>query len=189
MNIFLTGDIKVGKTTIIDKILADVEYKVLGFKTFWKLDEDGSSTLYMQDLSIDDELFDYSESSVMARRIIVGENKFDLEVYSENFDTFGAGILNRIKELYNASEDPHFRKKHIVLMDEIGFMEERSEDFKRAVFDALNGDLFVLGVVRDCRSEFLDNIRGHSNVAVIIVTKENRDNIVNDIKRLIAGCI
>ncbi len=67
-------------------------------------------------------------------------------------------------------------------MDELGFMEARAEAFVRAVFDALNGTIPVIAAVK-ARFDvpFLNDVRAHPNARLYTITKENRDELFEEV--------
>lgn len=71
------------------------------------------------------------------------------ERFPSVFDEFGVKFLSDIP------------KGSLVLMDEIGFMENDAKDFLRAVFAVLDGDYRVIAAVRDRSTPLLDAIRSH----------------------------
>lgn len=71
------------------------------------------------------------------------------ERFPSVFDEFGVKFLSDIP------------KGGLVLMDEIGFMENDAKDFLRAIFAILDGDYRVIAAVRDRSTPLLDAIRAH----------------------------
>ncbi|MDO5843789.1 MAG: nucleoside-triphosphatase [Methanocorpusculum sp.] len=161
-HIFLTGDLQVGKSTIISKVLAETELSLGGFKTVgsnYKENGESDIIIYPADKSPD-------EGYTAAHRKIRGK-----EVFPEIFDTRGTEFLSKPAEL--------------IIMDELGFMESDAKIFQSKVLETLNCDISVLGVVRNMRTPFLDKVRENKNVDVIFVTKENREDIFKDVLKKI----
>jgi nucleoside-triphosphatase len=86
-------------------------------------------------------------------------------VYSEVFDGLGADIIRRSG------------RRDIIVIDELGRMEETCELFKAAVFEKLAGSVPIVGVVKKADCAFLDAVRAHPNAEILTVTEENRDGI------------
>ena len=63
-------------------------------------------------------------------------------------------------------------------MDELGFMEAKAEAFTREVFAALDGDIPVIAAVK-ARFDvlFLNEVRAHPHAQLVVITKENRDEL------------
>ena len=163
-HIFLTGDIQVGKSTIIQKyIAAHPEYRVGGFRTVWKDERwNNRNTLYIVPAAGPDMLTDNN-------RIGLREGVFPDRIatdYPEVFNTAGV-ILLRHPENYD-----------FILVDEIGIGENTADVFQKAVLSVLDGDTPVLGVVRDKPGVLTDAVREHPNVQTIVVTVENREDVL-----------
>lgn len=161
-HIFLTGDIQVGKSTIIRKVIPELGITPGGFRTSWgDLLPDGSAELFL--LGMDEAP---SSDRIAARRFGSGRG---MTAFPEIFDEVGSRLLAE------ASSSP------LIIMDELGFIEKNAAEFQKAVLSTLNGFIPVLGVVRNMQTPFLDKVRSHPNVEVIIVTKENREEIFEQV--------
>lgn len=160
MHIFLTGNVQVGKSTVINKVLAQLPLTVGGFRSGFDHQRSQSDRwLYMWDAS-------QPPAQDETHRIVhFTENK--PQVFTERIDAIGAAALRRARE--NGAQ--------LILMDECGRFEGRAEEFKREIFAVLDGDTPVLGVVRQGYGGWLDEIRSHPNVTVLTVTEENRDTL------------
>jgi nucleoside-triphosphatase len=150
MHVFLTGEIQIGKSTALRRFLARTGVAADGFLTVFDSRE-ASRELFISP-------FDAGEKYRVARI-----NSGGVTVYGEVFDTRGAALLNSAG------------RRQMIVMDELGSMEENSPVFKAAVLRRLDGDFPVAGVVKLRASPFLDAVRAHPNVKMITVTPENRD--------------
>lgn len=159
-HVFLTGDIQVGKSTIINRVLEDTELILAGFKTL------GAN--YLPDGSSDIVIFP-CEKSVEEGFVVANRSSLGKTVYPEVFDEKGVEFLLRQGEL--------------VIMDELGYMESDAKLFQRTVLELLDKDTPVLGVLRNMHTPFLDAVRNNKNVEVIFVTKDNREEIFLEIQR------
>ena len=67
----------------------------------------------------------------------------------------------------------------LIIMDEIGVMEEKAGLFCEAVLHTLDGSIPVIGVLREESSDppIIHSIKNHPDVTIIEVTKENRDEL------------
>lgn len=162
LNIFLTGEVGVGKSTVIDKILALLPQTVCGgFRTVSDIPiTDGS----MLDVFIERawKQTPHDGAHLVGSRFGRGS----MVSYPERFDCAGCAILG---------ETP--LNAELVLMDELGIMESGALRFQRAVMGALDGSLPVLGVIKPKHSAFLDAIRSHERSAVFEVSMKNRDEL------------
>ncbi|MDR0818049.1 MAG: nucleoside-triphosphatase, partial [Oscillospiraceae bacterium] len=88
------------------------------------------------------------------------------EVNLAAFDEFAVAAINR-----------GIAERGVLALDELGRFEEPCERFKKAVFDALDSDVIVLGILKLCDTPFVNAIKARADVTVITVTEENRDTI------------
>ena len=71
---------------------------------------------------------------------------------------------------------PHYFD--LIVMDEIGVMEEGAEAFRKAVLSCLDGDVPVLLALKDRPdSPLICSVLEHENVAVYEVTEDNREGL------------
>ena len=170
MHIFLSGDVQVGKSTVINKVLNTLNVPYKGFRTYGaEYKEDGSSVVY---ISPADNLDD---KTVAAYRGGNGHSK--MEVNKDAFEVKGTWIL---KNSLNSDVD-------LIIMDEIGFMESHFDGFKDAIRDVLKSDKNILGVVRKKDTDFLNAVRNHASVKVVLVDINNRDDLPETIVNMLRG--
>ena len=66
----------------------------------------------------------------------------------------------------------------IILMDELGFLENDAKVFQSAVLCALDGDTPVLAAVKPKDTPFLRAVRGHENAELVFIDEQNRDALL-----------
>ncbi|MDR1203879.1 MAG: nucleoside-triphosphatase [Peptococcaceae bacterium] len=167
-HLFLTGEIQIGKSTALRRFLASTGIAADGFLTYFEPAGDG------RDLFIA-RLDTAAPESPAERRRAAHITGTGVTVFNEAFDTYGADFLSRAG------------RRDLILMDELGAMEENAPRFKDAVLRRLNGDIPAAGVVKQRKSPFLDAIRAHPNVEVVTVTLDNRDDIPEQIRERVRG--
>ena len=161
-SIFLTGEVGIGKSTVIDKVLSLLPEVVCGgFRTISAAPLTEGALL---DVFIESAWEQTPHDSAHLAGTRWGDNRFT--AYPSVFDVVGVAFL---------ASPP--KKATLLLMDELGVMESESELFKNAVLSTLNGNLPVLGVVKPKQTDFLDSIRTHDNSLVFEVTEQNRQEI------------
>jgi len=156
-NIFIEGDIKVGKSYALEKILKMLNVKYGGFKTV---------PIYKDDKKVGFKLIDLltNEGDIVATYNIDG----NLIVNSDIFDELG------VKALENG-----LKKSDLIVMDELGFLEDNSYKFKEKVFEVLNSDKKVLAVIKEKKNEFLNKI---SNLGKVFkIENNNKEMLINKI--------
>lgn len=146
-HLFLTGEKGVGKSTLIDYLLAD--RTPCGFRT--RRVEGVLSRPSVHLLTVPD-------TTPTADNLLFYCGAFS----PERFDTLGVAALE------NRSGD-------VLLMDELGPAESGAEKFTAAVLAALDGDLPVLGVLQQADTPFLRAVARHPRVRLVTVTPQNRD--------------
>ncbi|MFV0481132.1 MAG: nucleoside-triphosphatase [Campylobacteraceae bacterium] len=159
-NIFLTGEKGVGKTTLLNKILDDFNFDVGGHFTTREF-KNGGVIFYMNDY-ITKEVKLFADFSNFEQK----------KVIKETFEVFGVNLLQ------NA-----LKQKDVIVLDELGPMEENFTDFKKSVYDVLDSPKLTLGILKECDSPFIDSIMKRSDTKVIKVTKENRNTLFDEFKK------
>ena len=81
-----------------------------------------------------------------------------------------------VAALVSATQD-----RELVVIDEIGKMELFSASFRDAVSDALDSGKRVLGTVMLASHPWADRIKRHPNVALVSVTRENREQVLEKV--------
>ena len=156
-NLLICGEIGVGKSTLVSLLAEKAARPLYGFiSKSLNARDDGYHEIYMYPPFIPGE-----------KQLLAICNGTDREVYSEVFDDYGVRLLE------NVGNDG------IVIMDEIGFMEESSPKFKEKILEILDSDLHVIAAVKSAHhdTEFLQKVRNHSNSALYYITRENRDEL------------
>lgn len=161
MNLFLTGDRNVGKSTIINRVVNGLALDAGGFHTLIS-DEisPGVDCVYILPYGE----YDYSRLNPIGKR---DKNAGRPVSYPEVFDTFGVDILNNLS-------------CEVIILDELGFMERKAKGFQDRVLEILDGDIPVLGVIKKDSDEFLDRVK--EKVQLIEVTMDNRKQVLNEVK-------
>jgi nucleoside-triphosphatase len=150
MNIFLTGLPGAGKSTILDRMLAELSPAgVGGFFTTRAITPE-SRTFWLHDRIT-------RESCHMAT-FTDGSAKVNLAA----FEPFALNSITRPCEL--------------LVLDELGRFEEPCAAFKSAVHAALDSAAPVLGVLKVSDTPFVRSIAERGDVHVVTVTEQTRDS-------------
>jgi len=161
MHILLTGEIQVGKSTIIQRFLSQSGLAADGFLTYWDEDDGGGKSLFLSPYAAD--------LHNVERRLITkggGYGRFHADALKNVFDEYGCEVLDKSG------------KQDIIIMDELGFLESNATKFHWAVMRHISGDVPILGVIKPARTKFLNDIRARKNVVIRDVTVENRDEVL-----------
>lgn len=166
-NIFLTGEVGIGKTTVLRKVINRTDGFYGGYLGYSVI-EDG-----FKDIRIN-SLVNLSTKYKLAR--IDRKKHKPLYVNREIFDDYLSYEI--IQSL---------RNRDILVFDELGRFEENSDKFKSAVHRALDSDKLVLGVLKKHDGDFINSIKNRKDVIVIEVTEENRDDLYLRLLEIIQG--
>lgn len=154
-HLFLTGDKRVGKSTLLRTWLGQFPCKVGGFRTVRTMEVYGDR--FSVHLVAPD-----GKPSKENQLFLCPPPRDDGEVMAR-FEELGCAALAGAAEC------------DMILMDELGPTEAKAEKFQQRVLEILDGEVPVVGVIQRAESEFLGRIANHPNVSVIEVTPENRD--------------
>ena len=163
MPLFLTGARQVGKSTALRKALAASGLRFKGIMTRFDA-RHGERKLYLLPYSLSEALPEKLPDCAVCARMGAGGRQANPAV----FDTLGVRLLRE------AAVDP---EADVIVIDELGFLEESAEKFRAAVSEVLRGAKPVLGVVREGLGAWGDAPLG----AVMEVTEENRDTVPDKI--------
>ena len=164
MHILIVGPRQVGKSTLINKVVQEINRPVWGFTTKKEehlTDPDHGHPIY---------IYDADGPHTQSKKNLVGYCwNHHPEVYTEVFNSFA-------KKLECAPP-----KDSIILMDEIGFMESKADDFCAAIIKHLDGNVPVLAAVKDKSTPFLDMVKKHPNCKCFYISKANRDELAIEV--------
>lgn len=168
MNILLTGDINAGKTTVIDQVLAQYWDDVRGFRTVREKTEfDDFYGVYLQDIR--------DTRGRLQIHSRVGSCKPDrsLTSYDTVFETLGVKLLSFDK------------LPNLVVMDELGVLEENCPLFQQKVSCCLDANFDVIAAIKKRNSLFLNIIRERNDV-VILEVERNIEEVTEKIMKMLA---
>ncbi len=161
VNIVLVGPPRIGKTTVIKKVVSK-----LG---------DGCAGFYTEEMKEQDERVGFKlvavgkESCTLSHRDIHGH--VHVGKYGVDLDCVESVGVVAIKKGIKTGK--------VVIIDEIGKMEILSRSFKFSVLDALDSKSTVVATMPNKREPFFDKIRARKDVEVLEVTEANRDRLVD----------
>lgn len=165
MNIFLTGNIQVGKSTAIKKFLKKEKIKPLGFTTH--LDRNTGSL--MMKVSGNDGEYDFQVAAPgKSHRPVPDTDAFDR-----------AGRLLMYIDT---------KRCKLLIMDELGFLEKDASVFLAAVPALLDRGVNTIGVLRNKPDgPFWDMLHSRKDTVILTVDEENRNTIPDMISRYMSA--
>ena len=166
-HIVLWGQRGVGKSTLARRLLEDWSGPVRGFVTRASLpDADGFRSIYLH--AADDPTPMEQTCNRIGRT-----NRTEHTMWPEVFNGLGVKLLRA-------------EPGSLILMDELGFLEQDAADFRRQVLRCLDGNIPVLAVIKHkTHIPFLQEIRSHPRVQLYQVTEENRNELPAELSPLI----
>jgi len=152
MKLLLTGLPGAGKSTIVRAMLSASGRVPCGFFTAKGApSEDGSVPVFLR-----------PASGEGAQRRVGTVYPDRAEGYPEAFDA-SAPLLEGIPE------------GSLVVMDELGFMEDRAGEFKARVLAVMAGNYDMIAVVKPRSTPFLDAVRAVGGTELVKVDETNRE--------------
>jgi nucleoside-triphosphatase len=174
-HIFLTGEIQVGKSTIIRKAVERLCIAPAGFRTVWReVNSERVERLCLLPFGADMGQGDSSVAVAAVRDFNVRR----FEARPDVFDEVGVRILSDVSSA---------RRAGLIVMDELGFIEDNAALFQSAVLDCLDGQIPVVGAIKPRSTPFLNAVRAHSRVRIFEVTLENRNGLVDVVADALFG--
>lgn len=172
-NYFLTGDICVGKTTIIKEVITTLKLSAGGF-TVGREGQEGNFTKFY---FVDPHIFFYQgimkkvKNGIFASR---DNGKKQWQVHLNAFNTTGVTMLNE-----------GLNKKDILIIDEIGRFEEQAIIFQNKIFEILKTKKLILGVLKKENNPLLNKLSNDPDIRKFEVTIDNRRDVKNHLISLL----
>ena len=164
MHTLIVGDRGVGKSTLIRRILKELNRPVFGFET--KKEEQLEDPLRGCPIYI----YDAGKPHFRMPENLIGYHKEqDIPAITAAFDRYAPKLL----EVVPADA--------IVELDEIGFLEAKSDAFCQAVLHLLEGKNPLIAAVKNREHPFLDAVRTHPNARCFYIRTENRDTLYEEV--------
>lgn len=172
--IVLQGERGAGKSTLIQRLAKNLNLTIGGYLT---------KAVYSEEKRCR-EIYMFPASSLMA-----DENQDETplckgrlcgiamdgvkETYPDVFDTYGVSLLEEAENV------------QLIIMDEIGFLENEAYAFQKKVLLALDGKTLMIAAIKTKHktTPFLEAVRSHENVRLIEIDENNRDTVYEELIR------
>jgi Predicted nucleotide kinase len=159
-NIFITGERGIGKSTLLNKVIKNIDCSIGGF--------------------IQEKVFTDKTTSFNVISLYNLKDSFNIGIYDSEKE-----VLHSDVSVFNViSEDILLKSlgnRDLIILDELGFMEEKAALFKETIFKILNSDTPVLGVLKECDTNFIQQIKMREDVQVIRIDENNRNSMEDKI--------
>lgn len=164
MHALIVGPRGVGKSTLIRRILQELNRPVFGYET-------------KKEILLEDPLrgcpiyiYDAGKPHCQTAENFIGYHADrDSEAITAAFDRYAPRLMEKVPE------------DAVIELDEIGFLEAKSENFCQALLQLLDGDRPVIAAVKDRETDFLNRIREHRNARCFTITQANRDELYEEV--------
>ena len=164
MHALIVGDRGVGKSTLIRRVLNELNRPVFGFET--KKEELLEDPVRGCPIYI----YDAGKPHVRTQENLIGHHREqDIAAMTAAFDWYAPKLLEPIAE------------DAVVELDEIGFLEAKSDAFCQAVLHLLEGKNPVIAAVKNRDIPFLQTIRSHPKTRCFVITAENRGALYEEV--------
>lgn len=167
-NIFVTGSIHIGKSTVIAKVMSAFPgLKINGFRTVPIFEKKKRNGFVFTSLDGQQQCFAHINLNTSDQYDIY---HFDLTV----FDELG------VKTLENA-----LLTSDLIIMDEIGAMERKAKKFQKALMKCLDSPILVLGAFQKRAKWFEDALLTRHDTKIFPVDETSRNAVPQAIISLI----
>jgi nucleoside-triphosphatase len=177
-HVLLTGPPGVGKTTLIQKICAELKRREVAVKGFFTEEcrGDGHQRVGFDIVSLDGQRAPLARTGDAASRCTSFVGKYGVLVSS--FEQVALPLLT-VDAVADAAHFP------VIVIDEIGKMELFSDRFTKAVTHLL-GDkrvtvLATIPVRRNPDIHFVEQIRRRNDIRLFEISRENRSRILHEV--------
>ncbi|HHY40021.1 MAG TPA: hypothetical protein GX502_02090 [Syntrophaceticus sp.] len=178
-NLFLTGRKMCGKSTLIKREIEPYLDAVGGYfvqRLFCSGEKVGFKMIELQD----------KESYALEKTIDSISKETDLVVYLSESGIWESSIETFEKTGVAILERSYREGKKIVLMDELGRVEQYAPRFRQVVEMLLDSPIFVLGVLKKERNPFLDRIRQRDDLLVIDLDSWDYQEAVEKVREFLS---
>lgn len=153
-----------GKTTLIRRVLQALQKPVFGYETVKEdalADAVHGSPIY---------IYEAGKTHIQSPENLVG--------YCQNQKAVSicAGF-ERFAQQFSVPAELDC----IIEMDEIGFLESQSPQFRDLIFSLLDSSRPVIAAVRDKNTSFLQAVRSHPKARCFFITPENQDALFQEV--------
>lgn len=169
--LLITGLPHSGKSTLLEKVIGGIGERKQGFITREILDAGGKRT-------------GFEMITASGKRAVLASVNSDSAVRVSRYGVEIGNLEGIIPDLLA------FNPGDVLYIDEIGQMELYSPEFEKLVIAYLqSGNLFIATLSQVFSNDFTRVITARSDVRVIEITPQNRDEVIQQVKDLVRAQI
>ena len=159
-HIFLTGEKRVGKSTLVSAVLSASGLKYSGLRSISVFDENNNRSVFIVPA--------FKANKETSALVGVCSNRHITERYPQVFDDVGCRLLDSDEN------------SKLIVIDEIGNMERDAKRYSDRILALLDRtDIHVFGVLQKMAdSDLAMAIREHPNIRMIEVNESNREELI-----------
>ncbi|MCS6876151.1 MAG: NTPase [Aquificaceae bacterium] len=172
MKIVITGEPGIGKTTLIKKLVRALDDKAIGFWTEEVRDQKTNKRTGFRVVNTDGESMLFASKTFVSKHLV---GSYGVNV--QRFESVALPVLER-----------SLKENKIVVVDEVGKMELFSKPFRdivKKLIDDQKKSMVLTIPIRDVHP-LVSEIRRLRGAVVMQITKENRENVLEDIISLLS---
>lgn len=165
-NILITGPIGVGKSTVLRNVLTYLDNRGVLYGTLFTqpVIQDGVRVGYTL-IDSSGRLCTFASEQIVSP---IRFSKYRIDVKA--FDQFGVAVLQTMLE-----------NKDVLIIDEIGLMEQTARLFRAKVQQCLDSDKLFIAVYQMRAGWFSSHLGERRDMCCFVVTEKNRDRIIHSI--------
>ncbi len=164
--LLLTGRPGVGKTTVIKKVARALGSEAGGFYTE-EIRDSRRQRVGFRLVTLG------GEEAVMAHVDLRDGGRPQVSRYGVDIEAIDQVGVRALRDAMDAGK--------VIIVDEIGKMELFSQAFRDAVRAGVEREGTLVGTVMQGSHPWVDDLKARDNVSIWEVTKENRENLPNEI--------
>ena len=173
-NYFITGLPKVGKTTLVKKIIDVYKNIIVGFYTEEILKSNSRIGFKIINSNNETSVFalKHGENAGIYNGTIKHYKKYD--VFIDNLEKVG---IDYIEQQFTDNNN----NNKLFLVDEVGAMELLSEKFCNLIVKLLNSDKKVILTLRANTNTFIEDIKKISFSKIVVLQKNTFDKVYDEL--------
>jgi nucleoside-triphosphatase len=168
LRLLLTGRPGIGKTTVILRLAETLSDRAGGF--------------YTQEVRVGGERRGFKIVTLDGREATLADVALPGRPRVGKYGLNLAGL----REVGVAAIQAALHEKDYIVIDEIGFMELLSADFKEAVLAAFDSDKTVIATITERPHPWADQLKKRPSVELVVVTAANRDHLPAELAKKLA---
>lgn len=160
----IVGTRGIGKSTLIQRVLKELGRPASGFVT--------KKEIHLADGQSGRPVYIYDPGMLRSQTSdnLVGISyPHGFRIIKGAFDRYAQKLLEPVPE------------GHVVVMDELGFLEAEEKKFCKAVLSLLDGSIPVIAAVKNKNIPFLESVRSHPKCRCFHMTEENREVLYQEV--------